>query len=75
MQMGSHPDQHRRLMLEKLGPGGYELLLERANDTRVGRRVKREEAEIKKHYRAELRRMQALRANGALGRIEFDGWA
>lgn len=62
-------------MLEKLGPGGYELLLERANDTRAGRRVKREEAEIKKHYRAELRRMQALRANGALGRIEFDGWA
>ena len=75
MQMGSHPDEHRRLMMEKLGPGGYDLLLERSNDTRIGRRVKREEAEIKKHYRAELRRMQALRANGALGRIEFDGWA
>ena len=75
MQMGSHPDQHRRLMLEKLGPGGYDLLLERANDTRIGRRVKREEAEIKKHYRAELRRMQELRANGEVGRIEFEGWS
>ncbi len=72
--MGSHPDKHRAAMLEKLGPGLYEILLERSNDTKLGRQIKRAEKEVTLHYRAEFRRMKALRAEGECGRIEFEGW-
>ena len=43
----------------------------------MARRVKvpkGEEKEIADHYRKELARMQALRKQGATGRIEFVSW-
>lgn len=60
--VGGNPDIHRRDMLEVLGPGLYETLLERSNDSRLGRIVKRSEAEIAAHYRAEHKRMVEHRA-------------
>jgi len=31
-------------------------------------------AEIAKHYRGELAKMQRQRADGVTGRLEFEGW-
>ena len=69
-----HPCEHEKRQREIMGDGGYELLLERARDTSLGRTAKRSEAQIRKHYREELKRMQDLRLQGVTGRIEFNNW-
>lgn len=56
------------------GSGMYEIIEERKNDTSLGRRVKREQKEIAKHYRQEYERMRGLRKQGITGRIEFVGY-
>lgn len=72
--MGANPSLHDARMLEKLGEGLYKILQERANDSSLGRMAKRSEAQIRKHYRAELDRMKDARLQGNDGRIEFDNW-
>jgi hypothetical protein len=72
--VGSHPYEHEKRIKEKHGSGLYEILLQKANDTSLGRIAKRSESEIRKHYRLELERMKEQRALGVTGRIEFDNW-
>ena len=73
--LGAHPVQHEQFYIEKNGQELFEIVNERANDTSLGRLAKKSEPEIRAHYRAELERMKALRAEGIVGRIEFEGWA
>lgn len=75
MLMGSRPHDHAERIREKLGDGLFQILLEKSNDSALGRLAKRSEAQIRKHYREELERMKELRAMGESGRIEFEGWA
>ena len=51
--------------------GAEDKMLEHFRDVDRGRRAHRELKEIAKHYREEHARMQAMRANGIMGRIEF----
>lgn len=52
------------------------VLNEKANNSQIGREAKktRGKGEIAKHYREELKRMQDLRDQGEIGRIEFTGY-
>ena len=74
MYLTAHPVEHTRRMEEKLGDGAFEILLEKARDTSLGREAKRSEKEIRAHYRIELARMKELRSQGEDGRIEFEDW-
>ena len=71
---GANPDIHRAEILAILGEGLFEVLQERSQDSRLGRLAKRSEADISKHYRDEYRLMLGCRADGAMGRIVFEGW-
>lgn len=71
--VGGNPTIHRREMIEHIGAGLYNLLLEKSNDNRLGRIAKRAEKEIAAHYRAEHKRMLEYRAFA--GRTpELIGW-
>lgn len=61
---------------EKLGTDKFPILIELSRDIVRGKEYKRTKGkgEIAKHYQAEFQRMQALRAKGETGRIEFTGW-
>lgn len=72
--LGSHPDEFADWVYSQLGDGLYEIVLERANDTKLGRTAKREAKEIAKHYRDQHKNMLAARENGVTGRIEFFGY-
>ena len=72
--LGAHPLEHREHKLELIGDHSLQILQEKANDTSSGRQARREQKEIAKHYREELKRMQSERANGVTGRIEFVGY-
>lgn len=71
--VGGNPTIHRREMIERLGAGLYNLLLEKSNDNRLGRLAKRSEKEIAAHYRAEHKRMVGYRATGGTA-PELIGW-
>ena len=60
--VGGNPDVHRGEIIERLGEGLYNLLVEKSNDNRLGRLAKRSEKEIAAHYRAEHKRMLELLA-------------
>lgn len=72
---GSPHDFYLRWM-EKLGEGAYQILLEKKNDTNLGKEYRRTKGkgDVAKHYREELKRMRELKADGETGRIEFDSW-
>ena len=72
--VGGHPTEHLAFATGKLGQGMIDLLQEKATDSKLGRLAKREEPEIRKHYRAALATMKQARADGHTGRLEFDGW-
>lgn len=57
-----------------LKPSPDAVLVERDGVREWVKVPKAEEAEIAAHYRQELARMQALRKQGATGRIEFESW-
>jgi hypothetical protein len=72
--LGSQPDEHRRLFEARLGQERYEVLLEKANDTKLGRLAKREAKEIAKYYRDQHKNMRTQREIGIEGRIEIVGY-
>ena len=72
--MGSMPYIHLRRKQEIIGEQAFDLLRERSNDLSLGRMIKKNEAEARKHYLAEFKRMQELRAGGETGRIEFESF-
>lgn len=52
--MGGNPALHRERILEKLGEELYQILQEKSQSTELGRMAKRQEKEIRKHYRKQL---------------------
>ena len=73
LYFGSHPVEHTEWQREKLGDYWFEALREKANDLTAGRVMKREQKHIAAHYRKEHQLMLALRASGAVGRLDFTG--
>ena len=72
--MGANPAMHEQRIREKLGPYAYDALVERKNDIKAGRQMKRDEALVRKHYKAELENLKARRASGESGYLEFTGY-
>lgn len=72
--LGSRPNEFTNWAIEKLGEGLFEIILERAQDTRLGRIAKREAKEIARYYRDQHKDMLAKRDLGVDGRIEVVGY-
>lgn len=73
-RFGGDRELQRTHFEEVFGEGLYIILLERKQNSSIGRQAKREGKEIAKHYRQEFKRMRELRLNGATGRLEFTGY-
>ena len=73
-RLGSNPDDFARWADGVLGSGRVQLLRERREDNSLGKTVKKNLKDVAKHYREQLKIMKAKRADGAVGRIEFEGW-
>ena len=57
-------------MVERLGEARIDLLRERREDNNYAKGVRKGLKDVTKHYRDEFRRIEQLRANGEIGRIE-----
>ncbi len=66
--VGKNPDAHVALIKRVLGDTRYEALRERRN--KIYRYRGADKAAMLKHYRSELERLRALRADGVQGYIE-----
>ena len=72
--MGANPSEHARRKEERLGRQLFEILLEKANDTSLGRIAKRSEKEIREHYRGQLKRMKLERDAGQDEYLLLENW-
>jgi hypothetical protein len=70
--LGENPRIFSRWITEYLGSERADELEFRANE--ILKITERDREDIAAHYRREHRRMLALRAQGTIGRIEFEGW-
>jgi hypothetical protein len=51
-----------------------EILREKVEDIKLGKRMNKEAKQIAKHYKAEAARMENDRAAGVAGWLEFVSW-
>jgi hypothetical protein len=58
---------------ERLGAGMVEILREKAYA--VTKLKPADKADMAKHFRAELKRLESLRKAGEVGRLEFAAWS
>lgn len=56
------------------GAWWYDIIMERKEDTKLGRLARKSKKEIKQHYMAEFEKMREMRKMGIMGRIEFENW-
>ena len=69
---GGNPADSGLWVREWLGEGATELLQEK-RDSKV-KVSKLEEKDIAKHYREQFKILEAKRAEGATGKLEFESW-
>ena len=74
MHLTANPHKHQERQLDKLGDGLYEILNEKAQDLKFGRTVKRDQKIVAKHYREQHKLQLEARAQGQMGRVEFQNW-
>lgn len=76
MYFEANPHEFTVWALEQMGQGAYDILLEKKNNTSLGKEYKRTKGkgEVAKHYREEYKRIASGRGSGETGRIEFIGW-
>jgi hypothetical protein len=72
--LGSRPLEFTAWAVDKLGSTFFEILTERAGDTNLGRRAKREAKQIAKYYRDQHANMLTQRDLGITGRIAVVGY-
>ena len=72
--LSSNPLKHQEWRVQHIGQGACDILLEKSNDTALGRLAKRNQKEISKHYREEHKRLKELRAQGVKGKLEINSW-
>jgi len=72
----ANPHEHRKFFEERLGEGLYQILLEKKNNTSLGKEYKRTKGvgPVSIHYKRQYEDMQDKRNAGDTGRIEFVGW-
>lgn len=74
-RLGSNPDDFRNWVLGQLGEGRLQLLRERREDNDFAKSVRKNINDVSKHYRDEYRRIESLRSDGEIGRIEIEAYA
>ena len=72
-QFESNPHKHTDWKKERLG-NLYDILIEKSNNITLGKQARQEKKQMAAHYKKEYERMRESRANGAIGRIEFQGY-
>jgi hypothetical protein len=72
--IGSRPAEFRDWVIERIGDGRHELLIERSRDTSIGRQARKEQKDIAAHYRRELLVMKGRRDKGEMGEFSFEGY-
>ena len=68
-----NPHQFMMWKFEQLGIL-YDILIENSENIMLGKQARREKQEIAEHYKAEFERMRNERANGKIGRVNFQGY-
>ena len=74
-KLGSNPDDFQAWALEKLGQQKLDILREKRENIHLAKDYKKNLKDVGKHYKLELEAIEAARAGGASGRIEFIGYA
>jgi len=74
MHLTANPHKHQQRQLLKLGDGLYDILNEKAQDLKFGRTVKRDQKLVAKHYREQHKLQLEARAQGEMGRVDFQNW-
>lgn len=67
-------DFMRNLFCKLRGEGLWDRIQEKKSDTRIGRQLRKEKKEIAQHYKREYERMDQMRMDGVIGRIEFEAY-
>jgi hypothetical protein len=67
-----HPLEFAEWLKHYLGEARYQIVRDKAQ--RIKKWQKGEKDEMYKHYRAELKRLKALRDQGETGYLEFVNW-
>ena len=67
--LDSHPYEKQAWFEKHIGEGLAQIVREKANRPAYG--FKKHKADIAKHYRQELKRLQGLRADGVTGKLEI----
>jgi len=70
--LDSRPYEKADWFEKHLGVGLAQIVREKAKQPAYG--IKKFKAEIAKHYREELKRLQSLRANGEGGKLKIVGY-
>lgn len=71
-KVAEDPDLHRRFFIERLGEGGYQLLIERKNF--IKKWLKGEKDEMNAFYKKQLKDMENRRKDGDTCFIDFHGF-
>jgi len=70
--LGEHPHEHHVFMVNKLGEGGYDLLVEKARS--ICKISKAERKTIARHYRLQQQNIKDKRANGETGILPMESY-
>jgi hypothetical protein len=73
LHLGANPHEHSEWVRGMLGPIAYNVLCEKRQQI-LRKNERPTDKELAAHFRSELKRMEALRAQGETGRIEFVGY-
>lgn len=71
-KFGESPIDAMKWLIDYAGEGELEILMEKRNQS--FKVPKKEEAEIAKHYRRELAKIELKRGHGEQGFIDFESW-
>ena len=76
-KLGGNPFDFFASVEKLIGRGRIEMVMEKRRDLGLGRMARRgdKDGSIRDHYKAEFERMEKMRRDGNIERIEFENWA
>jgi hypothetical protein len=72
--MTENPLDFQKWVRENVGEGRMEIVNDMRNDINLAKTVKKNLPDVARHYREELKRILALRADGVTGKIEVESY-
>lgn len=71
MYVTAHPEEHRQEKISRIGQEEFDKLSIKAYSSILGKKARKSERQISKHYLAEFKLLERKRNNGDQDRIEF----